>query len=90
MAIEAMASECALIVFKDTVLEEIVEAPNGGMAVEYKNSNAIGQALIELLSNPDMRKNMGKKGRRIVDEKYSYKDYIRKHIELYEDIIARP
>lgn len=89
MAIEAMASECAIIVFKDTVLEEIVDVPNGGVSVEYKNSKAIRQALIALINNNEVRIQMGKKGREIVEIKYNYKDYVRKHIELYENIKER-
>ncbi|MHB8129586.1 MAG: glycosyltransferase [Mobilitalea sp.] len=89
MAIEAMASECSVIVFKNTVLESLVFSPECGIAVDYKSSQAIVKAITTLLQNPMECKIRGEKSRRVVEEKYCYKDYVRKHVELYEEIFER-
>ncbi len=89
MAIEAMASGCTVIVFKGTVLEDLVFAPECGIAVEYRNSTSIERVITALLNNPMELRIRGEKSRKIALEKYSYKDYVRKHIELYEEVYSR-
>ncbi|MDK2585829.1 glycosyltransferase [Romboutsia sedimentorum] len=88
MAIEAMASGKPVIVFKETVLEEITYAPNCGIAVHYKDWKALKEVVNRLLLNPDERYARGEKGKSLAKEYYSYDRYVNQHIELYKSIIG--
>lgn len=89
MAIEAMVHECNVIVFKDTVLEEITFSNKCGIAVKYKSSYELANKIQELIYNKDERIYRGKLGKEIVSKYYKYSDYIDKHIKLYENIFER-
>lgn len=89
MSIEAMAHECNVIVFKDTVLEEITFSNKCGIAVKYKSSYELANKIQELIYNKDERIYRGKLGKEIVSKYYKYSDYIDKHIKLYENIFER-
>ena len=89
MAIEAMAHKCAVVVFKDTVLEEITFANECGLAVEYKNSYLLRKAIQRLIYDADELTYRANQGREIVGKHYKYSDYVDKHIKLYENILER-
>lgn len=89
MAIEAMAANCAVVTFKDTVLEQVTFAPQIGVAVSLKDSFALKDAIKNLILNDKERYWRIEEGRRIVEKCYSYSDYIHRHIEVYEEIIER-
>lgn len=89
MTIEAMASKCAVIVFKGTVLEQVSYAPKCGIAVESKNSKAIKNEIERLLKHKEELQFRGELGREIVEKHYKYSDYLKKHIELYTDLADR-
>lgn len=87
MAIEAMAHECAVVCFKDTVLAEITDAGRCGLAAEYKNADSLAEKIKQLLVRKEEREARGKLGRKIVAARYRYDDYVRKHIALYQNIL---
>ncbi|QQZ62204.1 glycosyltransferase [Paenibacillus sonchi] len=65
MAVEAMAAGCPVIVFDNTVLVEITHAPECGIAVPYKNADALKFEVCRLMHSPDECKWRGKKGRNL-------------------------
>ena len=85
MAIEAMAAGCAIVCFKNTVLEEITNAPSCGVAVEYKSSDALAMAIQSLLNQWDETILRGKRGHELARKKYRFEDYVEKHKILYEE-----
>lgn len=89
MAIEAMASGCPVIVFNDTVLPEITFAPQCGIAVDYKDSDMLRTAVEHLIYNPEERLKRAESGIEIVRKHYDYKDYVNRHIALYQEILSR-
>lgn len=89
MAIEAMASGCPVIVFENTVLSEITFAPECGIAVPYKCSKSLREAVERLLENPEERHRRGQKGIELSNIHYRYDDYVNRHVSLYEDILSR-
>lgn len=90
MAIEAMAAGCTVISFQGTVLEEITNAPDCGIAVEYLSSDAIANAIVHLLKHPEEIILRGEKGHEYVKAKYSFETYVDRHIELYQKILEEP
>lgn len=88
MAVESMAAGATVICFKDTVLEDITDAPNCGIAVEYRSSAKLAEAINYLIQNPGEMKLRGEQGRRLVENRYRFEDYISNHKNLYESIIC--
>lgn len=89
MAIEAMAAQSTVVCFKNTVVEEVTCAPKCGIAVKYGSSTALRYTIERLMKSPDECIKRGIEGRRIVKQFYQYKDYVQKHIELYQEVIER-
>lgn len=89
MAVEAMAHKCTVVVFDNTVLPEITFAPECGVSVPFKDDKALGQALQRLVLSADERKVRGELGYELVQQHYRYKDYVKKHIEVYNQIQER-
>ncbi len=87
MAIEAMASECAVISFQSTVLEEITNAPDCGIAVKYSSSDDIAWEIARLINNPAEIRYRGKQGRKFVKANYSFDTYVESHMKLFEKIL---
>jgi glycosyltransferase involved in cell wall biosynthesis len=87
MAVEAMACGTPVIVFENTALQEVVQAPRAGIAVPYKNAKALTEAIANLLQDSDLRKQLSKSALELVRSKYDIKFYIDRHISLYENII---
>ncbi|MSS35098.1 glycosyltransferase [Clostridium porci] len=86
MAIEAMACETAVICFKSTALEKITHAPEYGIAVEYKSSRQIGEAIRQLITDRNKLIIKKEQGKRFVERTYSYTTYVSRHLKLYEKI----
>jgi len=89
MAIEALACGTPVVVFKGTALPDVIKAPYGGIAVPSKNSTALAKAIKTLLDDDDLRKNIGKNGRKIAVEEYSLKLYMERHMRLYTSILSK-
>ena len=89
MPLEAMACGTPVIVFQDTVLEEITDSPQVGIAVPYRNSEALKQAIQELFENPDRLNALGEKSAELVLSKYTFHNYVKKHAELYRKLVKK-
>lgn len=89
MAIEAMARRCVVVCFKDTVLEEIVNAPDCGVAVNYRNDEEFGVAVEKLINSKMERAIRAQKSLEFVQENYKFELYVKKSLELYESILNR-
>jgi glycosyltransferase involved in cell wall biosynthesis len=87
MAVEAMACGTPVIVFEDTALQEVVQAPRAGIAVPYKNAKSLTEAIANLLQDSDLRKQLSNSALELVRSEYDIKLYIDRHISLYENMI---
>ena len=89
MAVEAMASARAVIVFEGTALPSVTFAPECGIAIPNKDSDALKETIERLMQNQNECDRRGEKGREIAEKYYRFEDYISRHITLYEDIVSR-
>ncbi len=60
---------------------EMVEEKSIGILVPPDNPNALSEAIIKLIRNPVLRKKMGRKGRKVAEEEFSWKDVAEKILE---------
>lgn len=89
MAVEAMACATPVIVFEGTSLPEVIQAPKGGLAVPYADAAALGHAIERVLQEPEFREILAANGPEIVRKNYTVDQYIKRHLELYEELLAR-
>jgi glycosyltransferase involved in cell wall biosynthesis len=68
-------------------LSELVEDNGGGVTVA-QDPSAIGRALIELLSSPDLRTRLGQRGKALVESRYSEDAVMRALETLYHRLMA--
>ena len=87
MAVEAMACGTPVIVFEDTALSSVIHAPHAGIAVPYKNAEALTQAIERVLSNPEYRQQLIRNALQVVQDNYTLECYTENHLALYEKLI---
>jgi glycosyltransferase involved in cell wall biosynthesis len=88
MAVESMACGTPVIVFEGTALPDVIQAPRGGIAVPFKDWEALKQALETLIENTDLYQSLVKNGLEIVSEEYTLEKYVSRHLDLYNKLIA--
>lgn len=89
MAIEAMASRCPVLCFEGTALPAVTFAPKCGIAVPKGDVDALVREVLHLRDYPQEARRKGELGRQIAKEHYCFEDYVQRHEELYEELLAR-
>jgi glycosyltransferase involved in cell wall biosynthesis len=69
---EAMASRVPVIAFDIKSSAEIIEHGQTGYITRQNNAGEMAQKVVELAGNPDLRKEMGLKGRKRVESLFSF------------------
>lgn len=87
MAIEAMAAQNAIVCFKGTILQEITNAPDCGIAVKKESESEFGDALLQLCTDHELRIQRSIKCQQLVEKKYQFSKYADEHIALYNKIL---
>lgn len=80
--LEAMAAGMAIITTKDTGCAEVVG--DTAILVEPRDSLAIKEALIELMNNPGLCKELGKNARKRVENSFNWNSIAMTYSNLYE------
>ena len=76
------------VVCTDFVLwREFVDRYHCGICVDPKNVDEIASAIRYLLDHPEEARQMGKNGRRAIEEEFNWKVEEKKLLALYEDIL---
>ncbi len=89
MAVESMACGTPVIVFEGTALPETIAAPECGIAVPYKDSYALRQAIERVLGDPGLHHHLRKNGLRHVAAKHGFEAYAEGYLRLYEGLVER-
>ncbi len=73
------------VITTDTVggSREIIEEAETGYIMQ-PNPEAISKKIIELINNPNLRKQLGSKGKQIIEQKFSIERMGSEYVELYE------
>jgi len=83
--LEAMACGIPVVCTELPQLVNIVEGC--GLLVPVKDSQALAEGILRVVSNRDIAQKFGKNGRIKVVENYSWEDTVKKTIQLYEELI---
>lgn len=87
---EYMASGLPVIASDFPVWREIVEGAGCGLLVDPQDPAAIAEAMDWILAHPDEAAAMGERGRRAVEEIYSWSNEAQKLLDLYRDVLGVP
>ena len=82
------ASEAVVATHVDGIVE-IVEHGETGLLVPPRSADALALAIHQLLENPSMREDMGRRGRQKVESHLSWKANAHATKKVYESIAAR-
>ena len=83
--LEAMASGTPVVGSNVGGIPEVIN--NCGFIVEPSSPKKLSDAVITLLDDEDLRKKFGRKGRKRVEEKYSWDIVGKKIIEVYKEVM---
>lgn len=87
--VEAMSSETPVIVSDVGGLMEVIDKGKFGIIVKKKNAVEIADAIEKLINNPQLREEMGKKGREHVLNTYDFNVSLNKMIEAYNSVLKK-
>lgn len=86
--IEAMASGTPVVATRDGPLPEIVEDGRSGLLVERSNVQALADAILQLLSNPDLRDAMAQAAFERASRTFSWDRITDDLVEKYERLFV--
>ena len=87
--LEAMAMEKPVVATDVGGTGEVVRQGQTGLLVLPKDPAALAAAISEVLAQPARAHEMGRMGRRVVEERFSAHAMVRRMEELYLDLIGR-
>jgi glycosyltransferase involved in cell wall biosynthesis len=88
MAVESMACGTPVIAFDGTALTDTIDAPRCGVVVPYKDHEALGRVIQELLGDPERRRELATRGAERVRNEYTLELYLNRHLKLYEELLS--
>jgi len=86
--LEAQALGVPVVATKVGGVPDIVRNNVTGILVPPRNSQALSEAVIKLLKDKPLRKNMSKQGKKWVDKKFSVEVMVEKLSDLYQELIG--
>lgn len=89
MAIEAMSCGKCVVVFDNTALPSVTNAPECGYLVKNRDSHDLARAIKFLANNPVERKKRGKLGYEICKKNYDINKYNKNLKNLYKSVFVR-
>jgi glycosyltransferase involved in cell wall biosynthesis len=84
--IEAMAMKLPVVASNSGGVPDIVLDGITGILIPPKDAHALAEGLQNLIESPDLRKEMGMKGRERVKKNYDFNQYINQLLEYYLSI----
>ena len=85
--LEAMACSKPVIASNFSGIPEVVKDRETGILVPPRDSEALADAIIELLNDPEKRKQMGEAGRKRVEEMFTLEKMLNATYGLYEELL---
>jgi len=83
--LEALACGVPVLIMRQCHFPEVAEA-KAGIVID-PDPDQLAEALTKLLDNPELRKEMGANGRRLVTERFTWDKIVEQMIELYRNVL---
>ncbi|WJI08693.1 glycosyltransferase family 4 protein [Methanobacterium sp. CWC-01] len=88
VALEALACQTPVITTKIVGVAADLEKVQAGMVVPSKDPQKLAAGIIQILQDGKLQKGMGTRGRKLVEEKYTWQSVALKMEKLYNTIIS--
>jgi glycosyltransferase involved in cell wall biosynthesis len=86
--LEAMALEKAVVAFAVDGPQEIITDRKDGLLVEPDNVEELAEAIVTVLTDGDLARELGREGRETVISRFSARVFVERISELYEGIVV--
>lgn len=87
VALEALACETPVITTDIVGVADDLEESEAGIVIPPKDTEKLADAMVEILGDVDMQREMGKMGRKLVEEKYTWKGIASSMGKLYKNLL---
>jgi len=87
--LEALAMRRAVVASRVGGIPEIIQEGQTGFLVDPENPAAIAGRVIPLLQNAELRRQVGERGRRFVEEHYDNRLMVRRLEALYRELVGK-
>jgi len=87
-AVEAMACETPVVACRSGALPEVLEVGGGGLLAERDDPESLAAGIRTLLTQPDLRAELGKRGRERVTAAYAWPRIAAATAEVYAEVLA--
>jgi glycosyltransferase involved in cell wall biosynthesis len=87
--LEAMAAGLPIVVTSVGGNPEAVTDQEAGLVVPPRDPKALGNAILRLAQDPDLRERLGAAAKRRVKHKFSLENCVESHNRLYEELMSR-
>lgn len=84
--IEAAAAGRAVVTSDVPGCRDAIESGKTGLLVPVKDEEALANAINYLIENPDIRKQMGRAGRKLAEREFKLEGVIKNHISIYKKL----
>jgi glycosyltransferase involved in cell wall biosynthesis len=84
-ALEAMAAERAVVATRVGALPEVVDPGRTGLLVPPEDPSALAEALIELATQPDLAREMGRRGRDRAQAEFGVERMVSRTLAVYRE-----
>jgi len=89
IALEMMASGLPVIGTSVNAIGESIQDGITGFVIPPNDPNSLSEALIKLIDNPDLRKNMGQAGRQRIKNELSIERMVERTEEIYHQVLCQ-
>ena len=84
--IEGMLSGCAQILTRSGIAHFTAKHEENGLVVDFKNSDAIAEAIVRLKQDPGLRQRLADQARADAIKDWGYETKVDRHMEVYEGL----
>jgi glycosyltransferase involved in cell wall biosynthesis len=88
--VEALGCECAIVATDLPAIQDIIVDGKTGLVVPQKNIRKLAEKINRLLEDQNLRRSLGREGRRWVVNRYDWNLVSRQYADLIESITRQP
>ncbi len=88
--IEALASGLPVVATRDTAIPNVIQENQNGLLFEKENHQDLGKKIVQLLLDKNLQNKFRECGKKMVAEKYQWKNIIDKLERVYLEVIKNP
>jgi len=86
--LEAMAAKRPVVATEVGAVPRVIEDGRSGLLVPPDNADALAEAIIRLLTDPQEAHDLAQRGHERVKKEFSSKTMARRYIEVYQDVLG--